>query len=179
MVARNVVQTIVLLVVLGGCRGVTPDVPATSVSLTPTPTQPLPFATMASAESPTVVADVISVEVSGDPNAYRFAVEIRSPDLGCDQYADWWEVVLADGTLLYRRILAHSHVDEQPFVRSGGPVEIGPDTVVLVRAHMHPQGYGGIALKGTAVTGFVEANVGADFAADVETAPPQPDGCAF
>ena len=84
-----------------------------------------------------------------------------------------------DGTLLYRRILAHSHVDEQPFVRSGGPVDIAPDTVVLVRAHMHPGGYGGQAMKGSAAVGFEMVSVAADFAVDVEVLEPQPSGCAF
>jgi hypothetical protein len=126
-----------------------------------------------------VVADVVSVKVTGDPNAYQFSVGIASADKGCDQYADWWEVLTEEGELVYRRILAHSHVDEQPFVRSGGPVAIGSDTVVLVRAHMHPGGYGGRVMKGTVQAGFEEVDLGSDFAAKVESEPPQPTGCAF
>jgi hypothetical protein len=126
-----------------------------------------------------VVADVISVEVTGDPNAYRFSVGIASPDTGCDQYADWWEVLTQEGELIYRRILAHSHVNEQPFVRSGGPVAIEPDTVVWVRAHMHPGGYGGRVMKGTVQAGFEVVDLDTDFAPDVGSKPPQPTGCAF
>jgi hypothetical protein len=126
-----------------------------------------------------VVADVVSVEVRGEPNVYQFSVGIASPDTGCEQYADWWEVLTGDGELLYRRILAHSHVDEQPFVRSGGPVAVAPDTVVWVRAHMHPGGYSGVVMKGTVQAGFEVVDLGADFAAQVESEPPQPTGCAF
>lgn len=126
-----------------------------------------------------VVADVVSIEVTGDPNAYQFSVEIASPDAGCDQYADWWEVLTEEGKLVYRRILAHSHVDEQPFVRSGGPVAVKADTVVLVRAHMHPGGYGGSVMKGTVQAGFEQVELGSDLAPGVESEPPQPTGCAF
>lgn len=124
-------------------------------------------------------ADVVSVEVTGDPNRYQFSVEIASPDEGCHQYADWWEVLTEEGDLIYRRILAHSHVDEQPFVRSGGPVAIGADTVVVVRAHMHPGGYGGRVMRGTVRMGFEEMEFDPDFAVEVESEPPLPTGCAF
>jgi hypothetical protein len=127
----------------------------------------------------TDLADVISVQASGQPSAYQFAVEIASPDTGCDRYADWWEVVSENGELVYRRILLHSHVGEQPFTRSGGPVAIEADTVVWVRAHMHPGGYGGVALKGSVQTGFEVADAGLSFGAELETQPPLPDGCAF
>jgi len=132
-----------------------------------------------SATPPSAVADVRTVSVSGEPNAYRFSVEIQSPDLGCEQYADWWEVLSVEGELLYRRILAHSHVNEQPFVRSGGPVPIAPDTVVWVRAHMHPGGYGGVAFKGSVEGGFQAADYAPDFALDAAETPPLPEGCAF
>jgi len=125
------------------------------------------------------VADVVSVEVTGAPDAYQFSVGVASPDEGCDQYADWWEVLTQDGELIYRRILAHSHVSEQPFVRSGGPVAIGPDTVVLVRAHMHPGGYGGSVFKGSVHAGFEEVELSPGLAAGIEKEPPQPTGCAF
>ena len=124
-------------------------------------------------------ADVISVAVSGNPGAYQFRVEISSPDEGCGQYADWWEVLSQDGELLYRRILTHSHVNEQPFTRSGGPVVVGVDEVVIVRAHMHPGGFGRQAMKGSAQTGFEEMTLESGFAAGVDADPPQPEGCDF
>jgi hypothetical protein len=125
------------------------------------------------------VADITSVTVSGEAGEYDFSVGIVSPDTGCDQYADWWEVVSEDGDLIYRRILAHSHVDEQPFVRSGGPVPINPDTVVIVRAHMSNGGYGGLAFRGTPGAGFSEVPLSADFASELQTEPPLPESCAF
>jgi len=126
-----------------------------------------------------VFADVLSVEVGGSRNAYQFAVELSSPDTGCEQYADWWEVLSEDGELLYRRILTHSHVSEQPFTRSGGPLLIGADSIVIIRAHMHPYGYGGMALRGSVNGGFEAIQLGVDFAPELESAEPLPDGCAF
>jgi hypothetical protein len=124
-------------------------------------------------------ADVLSVQVTGNQGTYQFAVELASPDTGCEQYADWWEVISQDGELLYRRILLHSHVDEQPFTRSGGPVEVAADDVVYVRAHMNTSGYGGHVLKGTIRDGFEPAEVEADFGSGLERIPPQPEDCAF
>lgn len=123
--------------------------------------------------------DVLAVRATGESNAYQFAVEVASPDTGCDQYADWWEVVSESGELIYRRTLLHSHVSEQPFTRSGGPVPIDPGAVVVVRAHMHPGGYGGRAMKGSVEGGFEVWESGADFALDLEQAPPQPPDCGF
>lgn len=124
-------------------------------------------------------ADVTAVRVTGRTGAYQFEVEIKSPDTGCQQYADWWEVVSTDGKLIYRRVLAHSHADEQPFARGGGPVPIAADTVVWVRAHMNAAGYGGAAFKGSPAGGFVRAELAPSFAADVARQSPLPDGCAF
>jgi hypothetical protein len=125
------------------------------------------------------VADVTAVRVSGLPGQYDFSVTIKSPDLGCSQYADWWEVLDDSGRLLYRRILFHSHAGEQPFERSGGPVNVQADAVVWVRAHMNPGGYGGAAYRGSARAGFKPAPLPQGFAAGVERASPLPDGCAF
>jgi len=124
-------------------------------------------------------ADVTAVRASGGAGAYQFSVTVRSPDTGCAQYADWWEVLGEDGKLIYRRVLLHSHVDEQPFTRGGGPVPIAADTTVIVRAHMNTSGFGGAALKGSVKQGFTVVNLPAGFAADVAKRPPLPDGCAF
>ena len=172
---------VLVLLVLSACTGDAPTEEAAAASPTARPTPPPTTAptTAPSATPSAAVADVRAVNVSGEPNTYRFSVEIASPDLGCEQYADWWEVLSVDGELLYRRILAHSHVDEQPFVRSGGPVPIAPDTVVWVRAHMHPGGYGGVAFKGSVESGFQAADYAPDFALDAAETPPLPEGCAF
>lgn len=124
-------------------------------------------------------ADVIGVRVSGAPGAYSFNVTVKSPDTGCQQYADWWEVVSADGKLLYRRVLLHSHVGEQPFTRSGGPVPVQPDAVIWIRAHMNTSGYGGAAFKGSVKAGFKPAVPDAGFAAGLAKQPPLPEGCDF
>jgi hypothetical protein len=123
-------------------------------------------------------AAVEAVEASGDAGAYTFAVTVRSPDTGCDRYADWWEVATPEGELVYRRILAHSHVDEQPFTRSGGPVEVDADTELVVRAHMSPGGYGDQVMRGSVNAGFESTEL-PGFAPELEQAQPLPDGCAF
>lgn len=126
------------------------------------------------------LASVTAVETSESGAAqYSFAVTVQSPDTGCDAYANWWEVITPDGELLYRRILAHSHVDEQPFSRSGGPVAVGMTDEVIVRAHMHPTGYSTQAMQGTPTEGFTETILPEDFAAGLAEAEPQPSGCTF
>ena len=99
-------------------------------------------------------ADVVALAVAGAPGAYTFEVTVRSDDLGCDHYADWWDVRRATGELVYRRILNHSHVDEQPFTRAGGPVAVSADEEVWVIAHLHPLGYTGAWMRGMVETGF-------------------------
>lgn len=144
---------------------------------------PAPAPELGEEEAPAPVpvewANVVGVEVTGQAGSYSFAVTVSSPDTGCEQYADWWEVLSEDGELLYRRVLLHSHVGEQPFARSGGPVPAAPDQVVWVRAHMHPGGYGGAALGGTVDGGFEEAELSPEFAAGAARQEPLPDGCAF
>jgi hypothetical protein len=137
-----------------------------------------PFARAESPSAPTSSrADVERVAVTGSSGSYLFQVTVRSPDRGCGQYASWWEVVTAEGELVYRRVLKHSHIDEQPFTRSGGPVPVAADQVVIVRAHMEPGGYGGTAHKGTAASGFRVTQLAEGFAADLARKAPLPEGC--
>ena len=139
-----------------------------------------------STQEPGITADVLSVLTGGEAGAYTFTVQVSSPDLGCEQYADWWEVLDEEGNLLFRRILTHSHVDEQPFTRSGGPVPIQPEQKVWVRAHLHTGslgnhtgGYGGGAFFGSVLEGFTEQPLDPDFAPGAAGQKPLPEDCAF
>lgn len=125
------------------------------------------------------LAKITEVDCKGQPLNYTFDVTIESPDLGCDQYADWWEVITPDSALLYRRILTHSHVDEQPFTRSGGIVNIGADDFIYVRAHMNNLGYGNQVFSGTPRDGLVSDSLDKSFAIFLESANPLPTDCAF
>ncbi|MEL6223535.1 MAG: hypothetical protein AAFR31_12950 [Cyanobacteria bacterium J06627_8] len=134
---------------------------------------------VASNEPSSSTASVIAVEVSGEPNDYSFSVTVESSDLGCNQYADWWEVITDDGALIHRRVLLHSHVEEQPFTRSSSPVNVEPDQLVIVRAHLAPIGYGTQAMAGTVSSGFESIELPATFAEELAEQPPLPQSCAF
>lgn len=100
-------------------------------------------------------ADVVAATYSqASDGSYTFEVTVRHADTGWDHYADRWEIVGPDGSVLAARLLAHPHETEQPFSRSLPNVEI-PDDVseVTIRAHDSVHGYGGaeitLALKGS------------------------------
>jgi len=91
-------------------------------------------------------ADVEAVSISTTASGqYRFSVTVRHADTGWDHYADRWEVLTLDGTLLGTRTLYHPHVDEQPFQRDLAGFAI-PDniTAVVVRAHDSVHGFSGV-----------------------------------
>ncbi len=124
-------------------------------------------------------AKIAAVRVTGQPLSYNFSVTIESDETGCDQYADWWEVISPGGELIYRRTLAHSHVNEQPFTRSGGSVRIAADEFVYVRVHTNHAGYGTVVYSGTVDSGFAVDSLRPDFADELSSAEPQPPSCAF
>ncbi len=90
-------------------------------------------------------ADVVGAQVVRDGEGiYRFHVSVAHTDTGWDHYADKWEVVAPDGSLLGTRVLAHPHEHEQPFTRSLGGVAVPQDVdQVTLRAHDSVHGYGG------------------------------------
>ena len=150
------------------------------------PTEPIANETAISAETTTPdekvseeTSRVTAVEATPSGSGYSFAVTIESDEAGCDRYADWWEVVTPEGELLYRRILAHSHVDEQPFTRSGGPVLVGEEDVWVVRSHTNTDGYSTQVMQGSIGKGFSPTTLSADFAPELAEAEPRPSGCAF
>ncbi len=88
-------------------------------------------------------ADVLDVVVSCNATC-RFDVTVKHADGGWDHYANAWEVVAPNGEVLGTRTLHHPHVDEQPFTRSLGGVEIPQGvTEVVVRAYDSVHGDGG------------------------------------
>jgi len=90
-------------------------------------------------------ADVVEVNVTqtGD-ETYKFDVTVRHADEGWEHFANKWEVTDPDGTVIGTRVLAHPHVEEQPFTRSLSGVKIPKNLAeVTVRAHDLVHGYGG------------------------------------
>lgn len=77
---------------------------------------------------------------------WRFEVTVRHDDEGWGHYANRWDVIGPDGTVLGTRVLVHPHENEQPFTRSLGGVVI-PDGVrsVTIRAHDSQHGDGATA----------------------------------
>ena len=97
-------------------------------------------------------ADVFFVKAqpAGD-NRWTFVVTVEHPDMGWEDYADGWDVVLPDGIVIkpdpespFTRLLLHPHETEQPFTRSQSGIEIPPNVEkVIVRAHDLMDGFGG------------------------------------
>ena len=90
-------------------------------------------------------ADVVDAKVTQSaPGVYRFDVAVAHGDTGWTHYANKWDVVAPDGTVLGTRELLHPHVSEQPFTRSLSGVTIPPGVSrVTLRAHDFVHGYGG------------------------------------
>ena len=78
------------------------------------------LATATLADAP--IVEAVQLDQSG--SGWTVSVSLSHPDTGWDHYADGWEVLDADGNSLGIRVLAHPHVNEQPFTRSLGTVEI-------------------------------------------------------
>lgn len=161
---------------LVGCRVQTVTAPdktelpaaGTAVATDPAPTptgdeptdadstsEPAPAAaeqTLSANYSEAANADVLFVEArETTPGVWSFSVTVAHPDTGWEDYADGWDVVLPDGTVVkpnpddpFTRLLLHPHENEQPFTRSQSGIEIPGDVeIVTVRAHDLVDGFGG------------------------------------
>jgi hypothetical protein len=141
------------------------QVPAVAPAPTTAPLDPTPTAGVEMEEGPQAntplapptsqrvpdanVEFVRAVQATDD--SWTFHVTVRHPDEGWEDYADGWDVLLPDGTVLKRmeddpftRLLLHPHETEQPFTRSQSGLTIpGGVTQVTVRAHDLVDGFGG------------------------------------
>lgn len=79
---------------------------------------------------------VQNVKISKRSDSYTFNVTLLHSDSGWEDYADAWRIKDMSGNILGKRVLAHPHVNEQPFTRSLSGVQI-PEGVnsVVVEAH--------------------------------------------
>ncbi len=160
---------LIFFVLLMGCGGSIADEEEVTETAVSQPTsQPQPTATQAtiptkeptSSPNPTATtnttgvanADVTYVRaVETAVNTWIFYVTVAHPDTGWEDYADGWDVVLPDGTVIlpnpddpFTRLLLHPHETEQPFTRSQSNIMIPEEvTAVTVRAHDLVDGFGG------------------------------------
>ena len=93
-------------------------------------------------------ADVLDVRYTqSSDGSYTFHVTVRHDDEGWNHYADRWQVLGPDGSVLGERVLAHPHVSEQPFTRSQSGIVIPDDLEeVSVRVHDSVHGWDGKAM---------------------------------
>ena len=114
-------------------------------------------------EDPNAGVRKTPAKVSGDANVtevfareetdgtWTFHVGVTHKDVNWYDYADGWNVVLPDGSVVkpdpfsqFTRALRHPHVEEQPFVRTQKGIVL-PEGVdkVTIRAHDKKHGWGG------------------------------------
>ena len=95
--------------------------------------------------SPAGEADIVDVKTSkNSDNSYSFTVTVLHKDTGWNHYANKWDIIDQQGTVLATRILHHPHVEEQPFSRSLSGVTIPANIkTVTVRGHDSVHEYGG------------------------------------
>jgi len=128
-------------------------------------------------------AHIQAVSLSLQQQKATLSVRIKSSDTGCENYCDWFEVIDASGQLIYRRILWHSHKDEQPFTRSGSfnVGAISPTQKLFLRVHHNLSHYDDTLFSGSLATGFTQSKHTPTFSNTAATLalPPQPTSCWF
>ena len=92
--------------------------------------------------------DVIAGKITSlGGERYRVDATLQHADTGWDHYADRWDVLAPDGTVLGVRELAHPHVNEQPFTRSL-TLQIPADVkLITLRANDSVHGTGGMTFE--------------------------------
>ncbi len=100
------------------------------------------IATLSASVSLASDVEIVNVQAAQSGSTWRFDVTLRHADTGWEHYTDGWEVLTTDGTSLGLRVLAHPHVNEQPFTRSLGGIMIPEGTTeVTIRARDNVDGW--------------------------------------
>jgi hypothetical protein len=147
-----------LVAVFGACSGgatastttVQPDStgPATTESRSVDTTVSTPDVAASDAPVGQLCASVIDAEATKNGDTWTFALTVRSDDISTTEFGDSWELRTLDGEVIATRVLAHEHMNEQPFTRSMSGIVIpeGITTVIGV-AHHSVGGYCGETLE--------------------------------
>ncbi len=88
--------------------------------------------------------DVENIKITAlEGERFRIDVTLRHDDTGWEHYANRWDVLDEANNVLGTRVLAHPHVNEQPFTRSL-TLEI-PKNIkqITIRGHDLVHKYGG------------------------------------
>jgi hypothetical protein len=85
--------------------------------------------------------DIVKAKARQQGDSWYFTVTLKHDDTGWDHYADAWRVVTEEGKVLGERTLYHPHVDEQPFTRGLGDVNI-PKEIKKVYIEAHDKVHG-------------------------------------
>lgn len=90
-------------------------------------------------------ADIVGVDWSVSANgSLTISATVLHADEGWEHFADAFDVRDENGNLLKTRILAHPHVNEQPFTRQLSGVEVPEGTCeLIISAHDSVHEYGG------------------------------------
>jgi len=89
-------------------------------------------------------ADVIAADATNTGgSSWRVNATVQHGDTGWDHYANAFEVLGPDGSVLETRVLYHPHVSEQPFTRSVSVAVPEGVTQITVRAVDSVHGHGG------------------------------------
>lgn len=146
---------VVMVVVMGACAGGAQNpVASDGADTAPTETQlddATPSTTPTSVSAgPTgqLCASVVGAQATNDGDTWTFALTVRSDDISATEFGDSWELRTLDGDVLATRVLAHEHINEQPFTRSMSGIVIPEGiTTVLGVAHHSVGGYCGETLE--------------------------------
>jgi len=93
-------------------------------------------------------ADVIDARASCTAVSCTFNVTVQHADAGWSHYANQWDVIAENGSVLGSRVLYHPHDHEQPFTRSLSGVKVPAGVKqVIIRARDSKHGWGGREFK--------------------------------
>jgi len=89
-------------------------------------------------------ASVLDATVIANANGtYSVSASVFHKDEGWAHYADQFDVLTTQGQTIATRVLYHPHVNEQPFTRSIGNVQVPiGETEIVIRAHDSVHGDG-------------------------------------